>query len=335
MTELVIGIDGGQTSSQCALATSAGQILGLGKGGPLVHFAVEGSRKLFVVSLQEAVQAAWTAAGLTPRAVDVAALGLTGVEAGTPEATTALELLPQVLQARSVEVQNDAVAALFGAHLGKPGVIVIAGTGSIALGMGIDRQIARVGGWGWLVGDEGSAAVIGRNAVAAAFRSLDGTGPKTLLEDALAKHFGLSQTRDLKRLVYASDFGARGFAALAMLVSEVAERKDELAQKIIAQTASDLAHSVVVLVSKLAFGDQAVRIAPVGGAFTYVHGLRESFAHLVQQQSSAFQVVDAVLAPVFGAVIMALGQCSTSAPDAEMRVKRILTERHEDYVNPD
>src|SRR5438128_2168812 len=168
MTDLVIGIDGGQTSSQCALATAGGQVLGLGNGGPLVHFAVEGSRELFVASLREAVQAAWAAAGLTPRAVEVAALGLTGVEAGTPEAATVLELLPQVLQAHTVEVQNDAVAALFGAHLGNPGVIIIAGTGSISLGMGVDGQTARVGGWGWLVGDEGSAAIIGRNAVTAA-----------------------------------------------------------------------------------------------------------------------------------------------------------------------
>jgi N-acetylglucosamine kinase-like BadF-type ATPase len=248
--------------------------------------------------------------------VDVAALALSGVEAGTPEAATTLELLPQVLQARRVEVQNDAVAALFGAHLGDPGVIVIAGTGSIALGMGIDGHIARVGGWGWLVGDEGSAAVIGRNAVAAAFHSLDGTGPKTLVEEALARHFGLSLTRDLKRLVYASDFSARGFAALAALVSEVAARQDELAQKIIAQAASDLANSVVVLISKLAFGDQSVRIAPVGGAFAYVQGLRQSFTHLIERESSAFRVVDAALDPVFGAVIMALRQCAAAHPNA-------------------
>jgi glucosamine kinase len=310
VTRLIIGIDGGQTSTECVLATADGHVLGLGKGGPLVHFAVEGSRELFIASLKHAVKSAWEAAGLPPQPVDVAALGLTGVEAGTPEAAVALELLPQVIQPQSAEVQNDGVAALFGAHLGDPGVIVIAGTGSITLGMGRDGKLARVGGWGWLVGDEGSAAVIGRNAVAAAFRSLDGTGPRTRLEEALIQHFAVAHTRDLKRLVYASDFGARGFALLAPLISSVAERQDDMARAIIIQAGRDLANAVLALIPKLEFGDQGVPVAPVGGAFTHVSGLRESFVQTLREQERDLQVVDPALQPVFGAVIMAFKRLS-------------------------
>jgi glucosamine kinase len=319
MASLIIGIDGGQTSTECAIATSEGKVIGVGRGGPLVHFAVEGSRELFVRSVSEAVQAGWAEAGLSPCAVDSVVLGLTGVEAGTPEADTVRELLPQVLQADHVEAHNDAVTALYGAHLGEPGIIVIAGTGSIALGMGMDRQTVRIGGWGWLVGDEGSAAVIGRDAVKAAFHSLDGTGPKTLLEEVLIQHFGVAQTRDLKRLVYASNFGARGFASLAPLVSEATDRRDELASRIIAEAGRDLAHAVAVLIDKLSFGEQPIPVAPVGGAFVHVHGLRESFArHLPQLRAN---LVDPALPPVLGAVIMAIGQCSTVHPEVVTQLK--------------
>src|SRR5215212_9550719 len=98
MTNLVIGIDGGQTSTQCALATTDGKILGLGAGGGLLHFAAQGSHEIYVAALGEALHTAWAAAKLTPQPVAAVALGLTGVEAGTPEAATALALLPQIVQ---------------------------------------------------------------------------------------------------------------------------------------------------------------------------------------------------------------------------------------------
>src|SRR5262249_1938629 len=146
----------------------------------------------YVAALDEAMCRAWQMAGLAPQLVAAVALGLTGVETNTPEADTALALLPQVLSFEQVDVQGDAVSALHGAHLGKPGVIIISGTGSTSLGMDSDGKIARVGGWGWLTGDEGSASVLGRSAVIAAFHSLDGWGPKTVLEALLMQHFGES-----------------------------------------------------------------------------------------------------------------------------------------------
>ena len=95
MTSFILGIDGGQTSTQCVLATTTGEILGRGAGGGLIHFAAEGSREMYVAALKEAIHTAWAAAKLAPQPVEAVALGLTGVEVGTPEATIALELLPR------------------------------------------------------------------------------------------------------------------------------------------------------------------------------------------------------------------------------------------------
>lgn len=322
MTNFIIGIDGGQSSTQCALATTAGELLGFGVGGGLIHFAAQDSHTVYIKALHEATQSAWAAAGLDPQPLAAIALGLTGVEASTPEAATALALLPQVVQVGAVDVQGDAVSALNGAHLGRPGVIIISGTGSTSLGSDLHGKLARVGGWGWLTGDEGSASVIGRSAVIAAFHSLDGWGPKTSLEEALMRHFGEARTYDVKRHVYASDFGARGFAALAPLVAKAAEAGDAVATQLIQQAGQDLAHTVMTLVGKLDFGDQPVPVAPVGGVFTHLSGVRTTFVEVLRQQAPTIHVVDPALPPVLGAVIMALKLGSAPLDQAVATLQR-------------
>ncbi|MCX6044025.1 MAG: hypothetical protein NT075_02850 [Chloroflexi bacterium] len=322
MTNLIIGIDGGQTSTQCALATTDGQLLGVGAGGGLLHFAAQGSHEVYRAALTEALHRAWAAAKLTPQPVAAVALGLTGVEAGTPEAATALALLPQVVEFEQVDIQGDAVSALNGAHLGRPGVIIIAGTGSVAFGIDGAGKSARVGGWGWLTGDEGSAGLIGRNAVIAVFHASDGWGPPTLLEPLLRQHFGESHTYDVKRHVYASDFGARGFASLAPLVARAAEEGDVVANQLLDQAGHDLAHTVITLVQQLNFGDQPIPVATVGGVFTHISGVRKTFMDVLQRQAPTLQVVMPALPPMLGAAIMALKLCSTPLARAVAQLQR-------------
>ena len=327
MTSFILGIDGGQTSTQCVLATTTGEILGRGAGGGLIHFAAEGSREMYVAALKEAIHTAWAAAKLAPQPVEAVALGLTGVEVGTPEATIALELLPQVVQYSTVDVQGDAVSALNGAHLGKPGVIIIAGTGSTSLGSGIDGKMVRVGGWGWLTGDEGSASVIGRSAVIAAFHSLDRWGPTTVLEEMLRQHFDEAHTYDVKRHVYASDFGARGFASLAPLVAQAAAQGDAVAGQLINQAGQDLAHTVMTLARQLNFSDQPIPVAPVGGVFSHITGVRKVFEDVVRQQGPRIFVVDPALPPVLGATIMALKLCRLPLDTVIAQLQRSVQEK--------
>jgi N-acetylglucosamine kinase-like BadF-type ATPase len=312
---LVIGIDGGQTSSTCALVTAGGAILAVGKGGPLLHLAAHGGRERLAASLSEAIGDAWQRAGRRPLPVDAIGLGLTGVQAATPEAEAVRTVIQAIQPAAQVVIDSDGIAALYGAHLTAPGIIVIAGTGSVGYGRGEDGLIERVGGWGWLVGDEGSALAIGRDAVSACFRAADGAGHPTLLEAALRDHVGVPTTYDLKRVVYAADFGARGFAALAPLVAEVAQAGDAVAQRILADAGADLAHMVWTLARRLRLDQpppgQAVRVAPIGGAFTHLPALRTAFVAALAARPT-LRVVEAQLPPVLGAAIMALAQ--TGAP---------------------
>ncbi len=322
MTGWVIGVDGGQTSSKCILATTDGDIQSRGEGGPLIHLSAEGGRARFTQSLRETLADAWRAAGLAPGPVAAIGLGLTGVEANTVEAGTVVELLPSVVEARQVDVQSDAVAALLGAHLGKPGVIIISGTGSIALGMNARGEYARAGGWGWLIGDEGSAVAIGRAGLLAAGRAFDGDGPPTLLQDLFTTHLQLATLREVKRVVQGPDFQSRGFAALAPLVGQAAAQGDEPAAQIIRDAGQALARQAAAVVRRLDFREPA-RVAPVGGAFEHVAGLREAFRAALEREPVASIGVSPELPAVLGAVIMALNKCT---PDPEPAVARLRAE---------
>ncbi len=322
MTDYVIGVDGGQTSTKCVLATIEGEILSRGEGGPLIHLAAEGGRERFTQSLREALADAWRRANLSPQAIAAIGLGLTGVEANTVEARTIEELVPTVMQARYVDVQSDAIAALIGAHLGNPGVITIAGTGSIALGVNAEGERVRAGGWGWLIGDEGSATAIGRSGLLAACNAFDGAGPRTQLTELMTAHLQLATLTQVKRIVQSPGFGQRGFAALAPLVGQAAEQGDVIAARVIQEAGHALARQAAAVIRRLGLV-QAAHVAPVGGAFEHVSGLRDAFRTALSQEPVPSLVVPPELPPVLGAVVMALAKCMR---EPERAVERLRTE---------
>lgn len=305
LPDLVMGIDGGQTALKCALATRDGILLGQGQGSGLLHLAQDGGPERFQQALDEALRAAWAEAGLEPRPVAALVMGLTGVtSAGTPEAALAVRLAGGLIKAAKIAAESDALAALKGAHAGGPGIISIAGTGSITLGIDQRGRLERAGGWGWLLGDEGSAFWIGREGLRAALRAQEGLGPNTALLPAFQTHFQVEELIQIKRVVFSAGFGAQGFAALAPLVSAAAENGDTAGGDILRQAGQELAASVRAVANRLDFGLEPVAVAPVGGAFEHFPGLRRSFeAHL--GAAGRFAVAPPLYPPVIGAVLMA------------------------------
>src|SRR5262249_6073644 len=136
------------------------------------------------------------------------------------------EILGEILASDTTVITDDAVIALAGATAGEPGVIVIAGTGSIAFGRNASGKTARAGGWGYLFGDEGGAFYIVRQAVRAALRFEEGWGQATslhrLLIDATATH----DVNDLMHRFYTPEFPRPRAAALSTLVDQAAEQGD-------------------------------------------------------------------------------------------------------------
>jgi glucosamine kinase len=302
---LIIGIDGGQTSTKSVLVDGAGAVLGHGSGGGLRHMSADGSHAQFVQAISAAVRSAFADARIAEQPLAGIGLGLTGVESpDAPEATAVRALVPQVVVAGVVALHSDAYAALIGAHEGRPGVIAISGTGSHILGVGQQGELARAGGWGWLIGDEGGAMWLGRSAVAAAVRYRDGWGEMTTLLDRILAHYGISDIHQIKTIMYATGFGARGFALLSALVSDAARDGDAVAVRLIEQAARDLAEQVRAVCSRLTLPNPAP-LAPIGGTFAHVHNLQAAFESALAAVCSGVRVQAALHEPAMGAALMA------------------------------
>lgn len=300
---LILGVDGGQTSLKCTLADERRVILGRGQGRGILHLAAEDGPQTFQAALAEAAAEAWAEAGLPAQPLAALALGLTGVSAAdTPEAHLAAELAASVLPAEKIRVENDALIALLGAHDGKPGIIVIAGTGAIALGMDGSSRQARAGGWGWLLGDEGSAFWIGREGLRAALRAQEGWGEQTSLVEVFKNHFQITHLIGVKRSVFNPQFGAQGFASLAPMVSQAAQVGDGVAQAILQTAGQELGALALAVARQL---DEPLPVAGLGGAFEHFYGLRQAFNTALATASPLLQVVPPAGSPLDGSLLLA------------------------------
>lgn len=318
---LVCGIDGGQTATRCVLADWKGRILGHGLSLPLIHLDANGGREQFVQSMTQALQRSWATARLKPRPLAALVVGATGIVAGSREAELAEELLADIVQSRSIHVCSDAKIALVGAHEGSPGIIVIAGTGTIAMGIDRSGRVARAGGWGWLIGDDGSSFAIGRAGLKAALYARDGIGPTTLLASIMAKHFNVVDLYDVKRIVYESQFGASGFAALGAMVSQAVDSEDPVALEIVKDAGKALAQETLAVMGQLDFEGHPIPVATQGGAFEYVSGLSQAYTTALQHSKALYRLTQAQMSAVLGAVIMALDRCDVEPATVQRQLQ--------------
>jgi glucosamine kinase len=277
--ELVFGVDGGQTSLKGAIASRDGRILGEGRGGGILHLAAADGPARLEQSLRDCLEQCWAAAGLEPRPLRAVVLGLSGVEAGTPEAQRAEAIAGRVLHSPVVHACGDDEIALAGAHGGEPGILAIAGTGSVVLGRNATGLRVQVGGWGWLLGDEGSGAWIGREALRRLLQQAD-AGVAGALAAQVRQQWQLSDWREIKRVCYAPGFGARELAALVPWVAEAAEAGDRLAQELLAEAGMALAQQVGVAAERLG----GLPVAGFGSLFEHLSRFRAGFDHELAQR---------------------------------------------------
>lgn len=199
---------------------------------------------------------------------DTVAVGAAGA-AADPEAAALLAAeLGRQLGGDEIVVTSDAVTSHAGALAGAPGVVLAAGTGAVAIAVGVDGASFRVNGWGPLLGDQGGGAFIGLCGLRAALRAFDGRGPSTTLVDDAIIRFGGDLAR-LPGIVGASANPAREAAAFAPDVARAARAGDVVARRVLAQAADALAETVVAAARHLvdAHGSgTAVPTALTGGA---------------------------------------------------------------------
>lgn len=299
----VIGIDGGASHTVAVLADAhTGAALGRGEGGPSNIQAIGVDAALR--ELNAAVVGAFDAAKVTRVPVAAAALGLAGVD-GREGADVIRGWAEMVQLADKLTVANDATL-LFAA--GTPdgwGLAVVAGTGSIAFTLDAQGNDARAGGWGYLMGDEGSAFRLGLLGLRAACRAADNIGEPTALLSAFLKELGSDDPREFIPAVYRGKWDKAAIAALSPRVLTAVASGDAVASAIFEQEARELARTAAGAVAAGGLPRDNLPIALTGGLVIESAMYRNRFLHELRACGVTPWPVGLVEDPVVGAVVLA------------------------------
>ena len=303
---LVIGIDAGGTKTDAVLADGHGQVIARARRGG-ANLAAHGELAV-EKTLHEVIEETLGEAHLRP---DVICLGIAGVD--REEDNAVIHGIMRRIGARArILVTNDALIALVaGAGLGA-GVVVIAGTGSIAYGRNRHNQAARAGGWGYILADEGSGFWIGRQALRAVVREADGRGPATALTPLVLEFFGVGRAEHLVREVYRHYLKPSDIARCARLVEEARVAADPVATNIASVAADELAASVRSVVRQLEL-TAYFPVVMAGGAFHAVPWLQEALRTRLADLVPAGDVHLLTNDPALGAVTLALAEAQGGA----------------------
>lgn len=259
--------------------------------------------------------AACAAAGVDPGDVRTAVLGVAGVttERDRRRVRTAAS---HARLATTVLVDHDGAIAVEGAHLGDPGLLLIAGTGSACYGRDRSGAVFRVGGWGYWIGDEGSATWIGSEGLRAAARAVDRRGPATTLVEAAMQALGVDEPAGFLHALYIDADPRAASGAFAPVVLQAARSGDVVARDVVGRAADHLADLVVTGVATLA-SDAPPRLATVGGAIDDPL-LDAALQRTLASRTVEVEIVDAEVPPVLGAASMALLHegCTRASVDA-------------------
>lgn len=305
MAKYVIGVDGGGTKTLGAIAGEDGQVLATHEVGSTNHH----SNPLEVVrrNLSELIDTLLQKSGVARDDVACICTGMAGVDRPDDKAlvrSMMAEFLPNAL---SVPV-NDGLIALVGGTLRAYGIMVISGTGSIAVGVNKEGVQGRSGGWGHILGDEGSGYAIGLRGLRAVCRAYDGRGLPTLLQQLLEEQMGFSKPEQILGWVKQIQANKTDIGALSRIVHKAAEQGDEVAQTILREEADELALAAEAVAKKLFGTDRDFEIVVGGGNLRKSAYYFNLFRAAVEQRLPGVNVIHPRREPVEGAILYALEQ---------------------------
>jgi N-acetylglucosamine kinase-like BadF-type ATPase len=297
---LYLGVDGGQTTTRAVIGDSSGRVLGSGFGGQSNHVKGPEGRTRLIEAVTRCVSEAARNAGipLEDLEFDAACLGFTGGIEGK------YEILSTILKCQRLMVTDDLTVALAGAHAAQPGIITIAGTGSVSMGRNARGQVARAGGWGYAFGDEGGAWGIVREAMRAALRMDEEWGPATLLRALLLQATGEIDLHTLRRKFYTEDYPRPRVAAFARLVDEAVQQGDSVATGVLESAADHLVTLTQAVRRRLFAGSDPVNVSCIGGVFQ--SGLIRTRFTNEMKADSAVNIVPPLHKPPVGALLLAI-----------------------------
>lgn len=294
-TDIVLGIDSGGSKTIACAVTGDGTVIGTGFGGGTNLYFVPTDEAIFAI--QQASRQALGEVEGEVAAVYISAPGLTF--------DVAVLALEGAFRYRNLVVEGDAPAAFRGALPQGDGVVVLTGTGSFAYGEWCGRTAA-VGGWGSLLGDEGSGYWIAVEGLKAVVRAADGLGPPTALSHLFRKTLLYGMERELVGLVYRDGLSREQIAGLAPVVSDAAQEGDPVAVQIFRRAARELVKQAAAVMSRLGVSqDEEVPVAVTGGVSAAGAPLLDPFAEALKLDFPNAVLVPARFPPFIGAVLRA------------------------------
>lgn len=313
----VLGIDGGGSKTVCSLMNDKHQVLGRGQAGAANYQSI-GTEAAFI-SIQSAIYEAIKPS--TTVKIDAICLGLAGV--GRPKDIEIVQglvgglinsqFLPITwdLQPSNIIICNDALIALVGGIGHSVGIVAAVGTGSIVFGRNQQGQTKRVGGWGYILGDEASAYKIAVAGMQAALKSYDGREKFTSLIDDFQQHLRLENIEDLIEVIYRRGWGVKQIAALAPIVDLAAASGDEVANNIIDDAVRELVTATSTVIEAIFSPDSALEIVTTGSVWRGRCKIHERFTAAIMDVFPQVRVIFPRYEPAYGAGLLALGSITS------------------------
>lgn len=318
---MILGIDGGGSKTTAVLFTRDGRFVHRVQVGSINYYSNPLSKAREELSRIVEQMLPYTQHG----SFESAFIGMSALNS----AASAQELhsfCGGILSAKALGMDSDLYIALEAMHTEPPCAVAICGTGSMAVAKGEDGRITHRGGFGFLLGDEGSGYAISLAAVRAAMRSAEGTAAPTALTKAALCHFEAEDTDALIARFYDPPIRRQDVAAFLPAVCACAEAGDEAAKSIFKNQAQDFSETVLSLVRDM---PKEIRIGLWGGVFCHAHFFRNIFMDCMAKQG--FENVGLLdCPPEVGAVLAALKQIGIRADDTLLHTIRATYSPQED-----
>ncbi len=302
---LLLAIDGGQTSTKALISTLDGQVLSAGRGGPSDHFHIAGGVEKNRLAIHGAVQSALDNAGVLAADIAALALGLTGVPPEGPARQVVYDVVAEIVQPEQVTALPDYVTNLTGASAGGPGVVLVAGGGAIGYGITTDGREAIASGFGYLLGDEGSAFKIGLGAIMAAAFDWDKRGQPTVLKQIVCDYFELDEFRQITQVVYRAGFQRDRISLLTPLVVQAAADGDAAAKAILDEAGRSLALIALGISRQLFQPGDLVVVYLTGGVFNIGEPIIGPLKEVLAAEWPTAETRTARFQPAVGGLIVA------------------------------
>ena len=329
--QFILGVDGGGTKTRAVIADLKGNVLATGLAGPgnfqgIGKTAAQGE-------IKRSIEKALEAASALPEQIECAAYGMAGADR-EKDFDTVADFLMDINPAAHFVLCNDTTLILRAGTKDGVGVAAVAGTGSNTMGFNEAGEHVKVGGYGPFSGDSGSSGDIAGKAIVAAWKAVDGRGPKTIIEDMIRETLKLDDLMDIIELTYFDSFDPSfRLNQHAPIVFEAAKKGDKVAQRILRKTGHECADDILSCMRRL-FKDKDRPVPLVLGGSIYQKGVSPLFVKSVEEKVRKVypnvKLVRLKYEPCVGAILLAMDNHLGKA--TPMAMQKRITKTYADIM---